>query len=175
MISTFSIAPSGTPESISFSNVNLTSITVQWTELPCSDRNGEITGYTVEHNSMVFTVSDPSNRRLVVGGLLPRTSYTFSVRAHGRWEYGSDSVGSNTPIYSNKGFSSILLNRRSSALGPVGVYRCVIPDAGNILRSLTITVNGELEVFAEHEVTSNNGLSVFIPSQYPDNLLLATI
>ena len=72
----------------------------------------------------------------------------------GRWDYGGGSVDSDTPIYSSKGFSSILLNRRSSALGPVGVYRCVIPDAGNTLRTLSITVNGELEVFAE--VTSTN-------------------
>ena len=94
MISTFSIAPSGTPESISFSNVNLTSITVQWTELPCSDRNGEITGYTVEYNSMVFTAS---NRRLVVGGLLPRTSYTFSVRAQGASDSQSATSSTTTP------------------------------------------------------------------------------
>ena len=43
-------------------------------------------------------------------------------------------------------------------MGPVGVYTCVIPDAENILRSLTIT---DIEVFAE--VTSNNGFSAFIP------------
>ena len=84
-----SAAPSGIPWRISFSDVNLTSINVQWTELPCSDRNGEITGYTVEyssttlpHNNIVI-VSGSSNTRLVVGGLLPRTNYTFSVRAQG--------------------------------------------------------------------------------------------
>ena len=82
--------PSGSPESINFTGVNLTSITVQWTELPCSDRNGEITGYTVEYISTSqpphtsnASVSGSSNTRLVVGGLLPRTSYTFSVRAQG--------------------------------------------------------------------------------------------
>ena len=82
-------APSGIPGPLSFSDVNLTSITVQWTELPCSDRNGEITGYTVEYSSTTpphtntVTVSGSSTTRLVVGGLLPRTSYTFSVRAAG--------------------------------------------------------------------------------------------
>ena len=83
-------APSGTPQSISFSSVNLTSITVQWRELLCSDRNGEITGYTVEYSSTTppphantVTVSGSSNTRLVVGGLLPRTGYTFSVGALG--------------------------------------------------------------------------------------------
>ena len=43
--------PNGSPESIVFGTVTLTSITVQWTEVPCSDRNGEITGYTVEYSS----------------------------------------------------------------------------------------------------------------------------
>ena len=82
-------APSGIPELISFSDVNLTSITVQWTELPCSGRNGVITNYTVEYNSTtpphtnIFDVPGSSNTRLVVGGLLPRTNYTFSVRAQG--------------------------------------------------------------------------------------------
>ena len=79
-------APSGP---ITFSDVNLTSITVQWTEIPCSD-DGEITGYTVEYSSTTppprtntVTVSGSTNTRLVVGGLLPRTSYTFSVMAQG--------------------------------------------------------------------------------------------
>ena len=42
----FPTDPTGIPGPINFSNVNMTSITVQWTELPCSDRDGEITGYT---------------------------------------------------------------------------------------------------------------------------------
>ena len=80
--------PSGIPGPISFSDINLTSITVQWTELPCSDCNGEITDYTVEYSSTTpsshgnaIPVSGSSNTRLVVVGLLPRTNYTFSVRA----------------------------------------------------------------------------------------------
>ena len=79
------LVPSGSPESVSFGTVNLTSITVQWTEVPCSDRNGEITDYTVEYSSTTppttNTTSGSSSRELVVGGLLPRTSYTFTVRA----------------------------------------------------------------------------------------------
>ena len=83
-------APSGIPGPISFSDINMTSITLQWMELPCSDRNGEITGYTVEYISTTLpphtntvNVSGSSNTRLVVGGLLPHTSYIFSVRAQG--------------------------------------------------------------------------------------------
>ena len=36
----------------------------------------------VLHNNMV-NVSESSNTRLVVRGLIPRTNYTFSVRAQG--------------------------------------------------------------------------------------------
>ena len=78
------IAPSGSPESVSFGTVTLTSITVQWTEVPCSDRNGEITGYTVSTTPPTTnTMSGSSSRELVVDGLLPRTSYTFTVSAEG--------------------------------------------------------------------------------------------
>ena len=85
--SCYIIAPSGFPESVSFVSANLTSITLQWTEVPCSGRNGEITGYIVEYSSTTppttNTMSGSSSMELVVGGLLPRTSYTFTVRAEG--------------------------------------------------------------------------------------------
>ena len=98
-------APSGIPGSISFSesDINLTSITVEWMELPCSDRNGEITGYTVEYSSTTpphtntITVSG-STTRLAVGGLLPRTSYTFSVMAQGAAAAMSATIFTATPM-----------------------------------------------------------------------------
>ena len=74
---------------MTFGATNLTSITVQWGEIPCSERNGEITGYIVQYNSTqpahnnTVTVSGADTRTLVVGDLLPRTSYAFSVRAQG--------------------------------------------------------------------------------------------
>ena len=222
-------APSGMPGPLSFSAVNLTSITVQWTELPCSARNGEITGYTEEYSSTTppphsntVTVSGSSTTRLVVGGLLPRTRYTFSVRAvgaaqsrtgsnfsatssseintnslffywiisgvgaflngrvlpnnsivllsaigegssalycltdrtqccsrvamgeHGAWRFpnGSDVSESNLQsVYMIRGYSSLLLNRRSSAVGPTGVYTCLIPDGGDVTRTLGIRID----------------------------------
>ena len=103
-ISIYHAAPSGIPGPISFSDVNLTSITVNWTQLPCSDRNGAITGYTVEYSSTTppphtntVTVSGSSNTRLVVGGLLPRTNYTFSVRAQGASDSLSATMYTATP------------------------------------------------------------------------------
>ena len=52
---------------------------------------------------------------------------------------GSDVSGSTTAdVYIVRGFSSLLLNSRSSVVGPTGVYTCVIPDAGNNNRTLYI-------------------------------------
>ena len=60
---------------------------MQWGEVPCEDRNGEITGYIVEYVS-----NDPSHTGIprvygadtaVLDGLLPSTTYTIAVRAQG--------------------------------------------------------------------------------------------
>ena len=86
---TSTAAPNAVPSSVTFGDSNLTSITVQWGEIPCSERNGEITGYKVEYSSAgpphsgSLTVSGANTRTSVVGGLLPSTTYTFSVRAQG--------------------------------------------------------------------------------------------
>ena len=99
-------APSGIPGLLSFSGISLTSITVQWTELPCSDRNGEITGYTLEYISTrpphtdTITVSGLNTTRLLVNGLLPRTNYTFSVSAVG-------AIGLMSPSASESMFTGI--------------------------------------------------------------------
>ena len=54
---------------------------------------------------------------------------------------GSDVSESTTAdVYLVRGFSSLLLNRRSSAVGPTGVYACAIPDTRNILKTLYIGV-----------------------------------
>ena len=62
---------------------------MQWGEVPCADRNGEITGYIVEYSSTspshsgTLTVSGADTRTAVLGGLLPSTTYTITVRAQG--------------------------------------------------------------------------------------------
>ena len=98
---TSTAAPSGGPSSVTFGDSNSTSITVQWGEISCSERNGEITGYTVEYSSTdpphngsltVFGVS----RTLVVGDLIPRTSYSFQVRAQEASSSSSVSGTANT-------------------------------------------------------------------------------
>ena len=97
------LVPSGSPVSVSFGNVTLTSITVQWEEVPCSDRNGNITSYTMKYISTTppttNTMSGLSSKEfeLVVGGLLPRTSYTFTVRVEGASSTTSNTTFTSTP------------------------------------------------------------------------------
>ena len=83
-------APVGSPSSLDVNVARtLTSITVQWGEVLCEYRNGEITGNIVEYNSTspshsgTLTVSGADTRTAVLGGLLPSTTYTIAVRAQG--------------------------------------------------------------------------------------------
>ena len=81
-----STAPTGAPDGVREGPVTANSITVQWGEVPCLHRNGEITGYTVEAtlSGMVVAtenVNDGSARRGTVSGLNPSTQYTVTVAA----------------------------------------------------------------------------------------------
>jgi hypothetical protein len=65
----------------------------------------------------------------------------------GIWKFPNGSnvgEGTTADVYFTRGFSSLPLSRRSSAVGPTGVYTCFIPDAGDsssTTRTLTITVS----------------------------------
>ena len=80
-----STAPTGTI-SLSAGTVTANSITVQWEEVPCLHRNGEITGYTVvartsgEEDNTEF-INDGNARSATVTGLNPSTLYTLLVTA----------------------------------------------------------------------------------------------
>jgi hypothetical protein len=68
-----------------------------------------------------------TNRTLCCGNLTGGTN-------RGIWKFPNGSnvgEGTTTGIYFTRGFSSLLLNRRSSAMGPTGVYKCLIPDASD--------------------------------------------
>ena len=183
----------------------------------------EYSSTTPPHTSSA-NVSGSNNTSLVIGGLLPRTSYTFRIRAqgadaarngseltgtpegklqyyslinvvlsyytaglgfflegrflpnnsiillgdigegisalycltknteccsneaesmHSNWEFpnGSNVAEDTTAgVYFTRAFSSIHLNRKSSAVGTTGVYKCFMPDAGNALKTLRIGV-----------------------------------
>jgi hypothetical protein len=64
----------------------------------------------------------------------------------GVWKHLDNSTVSEVTtadIYWTRAFSSLLLNSRNSAVGATGVYKCLIPDERNILRTLTATIIGE--------------------------------
>jgi hypothetical protein len=60
----------------------------------------------------------------------------------GQWRFpDGTNVGEGTAgVYFTRGFSSLLLNRRTSGVRPTGVYTCDIPDAGDTLRTLSIAI-----------------------------------
>ena len=81
-----STAPSGSPTEINEVAVTPNTLTVQWGEVPCLHRNGEITGYIVEaitSGEVVRTVNvnDSDARRATVTGLNSSTQYTVQVAA----------------------------------------------------------------------------------------------
>ena len=66
--------------------VTAISITIQWGELPCLERNGVITGYIIEariSGTLIrsVNVNDGSAREATLSGLTPSTEYTVSLQA----------------------------------------------------------------------------------------------
>ena len=83
---TFSFtAPSSGHTSVRVTAVTASSITVQWEEVLCLNRNGEITGYTVQavRNGVVERTTNVSGttREATISGLSPSTWYTVHVAA----------------------------------------------------------------------------------------------
>ena len=81
-----STVPSSTVVSLSHGTVTVNSITVQWEEVPCLHRNGEITGYTVVartsgEDDRVINVNDGHARSATISGLTPSTQYTVLMAA----------------------------------------------------------------------------------------------
>ena len=79
----FVTAPSGAPQNITNTSITSTSITIQWEEVECRERNGEISGYQVQlvHNSLLDFMLNTSDQSYTAQGLLPCTNYTFNVSA----------------------------------------------------------------------------------------------
>ena len=81
----FSSAPTDSPMPRE-GTVTTRSITIEWDELACIDRNGEIIGYIVEARAggtliRTMNVNDGSAREATVSGLNPSTAYTVSLQA----------------------------------------------------------------------------------------------
>ena len=80
--------PSGAPEVLSATAVSSTAIDVQWSELDCALRNGDIIAYIVMRTGQVGdqqTVHVPGNQSSVtITGLDPLTEYIIRVAAVNR-------------------------------------------------------------------------------------------
>ena len=79
-------APSSPPDSLRVSSTSLTSISITWGDVPCRERNVDmITGYRVKyhsnHSNPHGNQIDEINRTFTASELIPRTNYTFEVRA----------------------------------------------------------------------------------------------
>ena len=102
-----------------------------------------LNGSVLSNNSIVL-LSEIREGNSALYCLTDRTA-CCSIAAggsRGAWRFPNGTfIENNFPnIYRTRGFSSLFLNRRSSAVGPTGVYTCLIPDARNILRTFYIGV-----------------------------------
>ena len=99
----FTGASSG-PHQVTVTTSGVTSISIQWDEVACVERNGEITGYSVRYEQSsselmkTATISGNSaeDRMFSIDRLLIRTNYSFEVAAinsDGIGDYGLVTMG----------------------------------------------------------------------------------
>ena len=85
VISSLSPVPSAPPGGITAFNVAPTSFSVQWETVPCIQRNGDITGYSVRYGVLgnggmeTLTMVVPDILMTNLTGLVPATSYLVQV------------------------------------------------------------------------------------------------
>ena len=95
--------PSAGPVSVTAATVTVNSITVQWEEVPCLHRNGEITGYRLVANTSgevvkYVHVDADDSREATISGLNPNSNYTVDVAAVNSAGIGpSASINVETP------------------------------------------------------------------------------
>ena len=78
--------PSGAPVLLVPVIINSTAISLSWEEVNCTERNGAITGYSVQYSIVGGMQSTTVNvtgdvTSIVIGGLTEFTIYTVSVAA----------------------------------------------------------------------------------------------
>ena len=78
-------APSAPPNNVRVLAVTFSSITVQWEMVPCIDRNGDITGYSVQYlgggASDIVPVTGGGATMTTITGLSSSTDYFIQVAA----------------------------------------------------------------------------------------------
>ena len=81
------IAPSGPPQHLRIISTTLSNITIQWDEVSCLERNGNIGNYTITVTDPCYWMSTEgplhytTNREYTVLDLHPHITYTITVRA----------------------------------------------------------------------------------------------
>ena len=99
MLFPLSPVPSAPPAGLTAFNVVPTSFIVQWENVPCIQRNGDITGYSVRYgvlgNGGMETLVGSNILMTNLTGLVPDTSYLVQVAGvnrQGVGEYGEITV-----------------------------------------------------------------------------------
>ena len=86
-INTILQVPSGAPQSLEAAFLQSTEVSLNWTEVPCDQQNGPITGYVVRYYATCGPDRDVHQTKSVVttgsiiDGLTPNTEYAFQVAA----------------------------------------------------------------------------------------------
>ena len=80
------VAPTGTPLNLQNTTYDSSSVTIQWEDVECSQRNGEINSYNVTYycnsgGSGTLYSKIVSNQMFTTTRLKFSTSYTFEVQA----------------------------------------------------------------------------------------------
>ena len=118
-------APSAAPTSVSVSEVTSSSITVQWGAVNCSDRNGDITGYSVRYGVQTESVSGGGATQTIISGLTASTEYSIEVAAVNSAGIGDYSVPMTAETPESKcAYLQVLWNEMNIYL-IYSHYRCV--------------------------------------------------
>ena len=79
------------PQSLRIASVDVTNVTIQWDRVNCVERNGPIDSYVVYHyptsnpsdrDCQTISGTGDSNRKFILPGLPPQTSYTLEIEAN---------------------------------------------------------------------------------------------
>ena len=93
-------APSVSPEELSVSHFHPTTAELTWSQLPMEERNGVITGYTVQvvgpDASQNILIQGSDTTSVEVTGLRTFTSYAFNVSAITKAGTGPEATFSST-------------------------------------------------------------------------------
>ena len=93
-----STAPTGVPRSLSYT-VTSTTVNINWVQIECIERNGEITSYTVifqeQGGAVIPGEVNVMDRTFTTSGLTPHTNYIFrvaGVNSNGTGPYTNDTM-----------------------------------------------------------------------------------